>query len=60
MLDRFTDPQWGDRVSTLAVIADSFSFAAATGSHLPDISNSVHHEIVFMTLWIKKEQQQWT
>ena len=37
--EKITDPQWGTRATSLAIIAEDFSFATSTGSCLDDINN---------------------
>ena len=52
--DTITDQKWGNHNATFAIIANDFSYALATGSHILDILSSADQDIVFTTLCIRK------
>jgi hypothetical protein len=54
--ERITDPQWGTRATSLAIIAEDFRFATATGSRLNDIRNIADADVIFATLCIRKQK----
>ena len=56
MFEKITDPQWGSRTAALAVIAEDFSFATATGSRFYDIHLIANNDITFTTLRICKQK----
>ena len=54
--ETITDPQWGTRATSLAIIAEDFSFATCTGARLDDIHNITDSNITFTTLCIRKQK----